>query len=139
MQLFVFWLMMLATAAVRVPVKGFLEGICHILYQSMASQKQSVKKITLFVCSYDIHYKIQISAFLSNLYASNLFFSQSIENMYITNSSWFLAPSIPTPVLSLRILTLPETGVSLRRCKHSIAYVYPKKREGRNDVPPVFC
>ena len=49
MQLFVFWLMMLATAAVRVPVKGFLEGICHILYQSMASQKQSVKKITLFV------------------------------------------------------------------------------------------
>ena len=57
MQLFVLWLMMLATAAARVPVKGFLEGICHILYQSMASQKQSIKKITLFVCSYDIRYQ----------------------------------------------------------------------------------
>ena len=141
MQLFVLWLMLLATAAARVPVKEFLEGTCHMYDQSMASQKQSIKKITLFVCSYDIRYKIQISAFLSNLYASNLyasnlFFSQSIENTFITNSSWLLAPSIPTPVFSLRILTLPETEISPRRCKHSITYVYPKKREGRNDVPP---
>ena len=143
MQLFTLWLMMLTTAAARVPVEEFLEGICHMLYLTMASQKQSIKKIPLFVCSYDIRYKIKISAFLSNLYASNLFFSQSIENTFITNSSWLLAPSIPTPVFSLRILTLPETGISLETLQafHCLRVSAPspcektRKTERRSSLP----
>ena len=156
MQLFTLWLMMLTTAAARVPVEEFLEGICHMLYLTMASQKQSIKKIPLFVCSYDIRYKIKISAFLSNLYASNLFFSQSIENMFITRlRSWrdckptrnkvsaLLVPSIPTPVFSLRILTLPETGISLETLQafHCLRVSAPspcektRKTERRSSLP----
>ena len=66
-----FMMLATATAAARIPVKGVLEGICHmyceryfisqeamvcILYQSI--RKKSIKNIPSFVCIYDICYKI---------------------------------------------------------------------------------
>lgn len=68
MLFFALCLMMLATAAVTIPVKGFLEGICHIYCERcfisqepmvcQSIRKKSIKNIPSFVCIYDICYKI---------------------------------------------------------------------------------